>query len=150
LAHSTVRAAVAAAANLVPALPLIAGGKSFGARMTSQAQAEAALPGVTGLAFIGFPLHPAGNPSDDRAQHLYEVRVPMLFVQGTRDALADRRIFASVLKRLSALATAQLIEDADHSLHVPVRSGKTDAQVLAEALDALTAWARRIARRKPG
>ena len=148
LAQATVRAAVAAATNLVPALPLFAGGKSFGARMTSQAQAKALLPTVVGLAFIGFPLHPAGQPSDDRAKHLSDVRVPMLFVQGTRDALADQRIFVSVLKQLSGLATSHQIEHADHSFHVPVRSGKTDAQVLDEALDALTTWASGIARRK--
>jgi len=149
LAQATVRAAVAAATSLVPTLPLFAGGKSFGARMTSQAQAKAPLPAVAGLAFIGFPLHPAGHPSDDRAKHLSEVRVPMLFVQGTRDALADQRIFASVLKQLSGLATSHLIEDVDHSFHAPVRSGKTDGQVLDEALDALTAWARGIAKRTP-
>jgi predicted alpha/beta-hydrolase family hydrolase len=147
LAQATVRAAVAAASKLVPKLPLFAGGKSFGARMTSQAQAAAPLPTVAGLAFLGFPLHPAGDASDDRARHLSDVLIPMLFVQGTRDALAEQRILASVLKRLSALATSHLIEQADHSFHAPVRSGRTDAQVLDEALDALTAWARGITRR---
>ena len=149
LAEATVRAVVTAATHHVPTLPLFAGGKLFGARMTSQAQAKAPLPTVAGLAFIGFPLHPAGNPSDDRAKHLSDVRVPMLFMQGTRDALADQRIFASVLKRLSGLATSYVIEHADHSFHVPVRTGKIDAQVLDEALDALTTWASGIARRKP-
>ena len=132
-----------------PTLPLFAGGKSFGARMTSLAQANAPLPSVVGLALIGFPLHPAEKPSDDRAKHLSEVRVSMLFVQGTRDALADQPVFAHVLKQLSGLATSHLIEHADHSFHVPVRWGKTDAQVLDEALDALTTWASGIARRKP-
>jgi uncharacterized protein len=141
-AHATVRAAVAAAAHLAPTLPLIAGGKSFGARMTSQAQAEAPLSNVAGLAFIGFPLHPAGKPSDDRARHLAEVRIPMLFLQGTHDALADRKILTTTLVRLSGVATAHLVEYADHSFHVPARSGTTDTQVLQEVLNALAAWAR--------
>jgi uncharacterized protein len=141
-AHATVRAAVAAAAHLAPTLPLIAGGKSFGARMTSQAQAAAPLSNVAGLVFIGFPLHPAGKPSDDRARHLAEVRIPMLFLQGAHDALADRKILTTTLARLSGVATSHLIEYADHSFHVPVRSGTTDAQVLREVLDTLTAWAR--------
>ena len=144
LAHAAVRAAVAAAARLTPALPLFAGGKSFGARMTSQAQASASLPKVVGLAFIGFPLHPAGKPSDDRAGHLAEVRIPMLFLQGTRDALAEQRILAPVLARLSDVATVHLIDHADHSFHVPARSGTTDRQVLNDLLDALAAWARGI------
>jgi hypothetical protein len=144
LAHSAVRAAVASAARLMPALPLIAGGKSFGARMTSQAQAQMPLPNVRGLAFLGFPLHPAGKPSDDRAAHLSEVRIPMLFLQGTRDALADSQILARVLHRLSPLASSHLIEQADHSFHVPVRSGVTDRQVLDGLLDTLAAWALRI------
>jgi predicted alpha/beta-hydrolase family hydrolase len=144
VAHATVRAAVAAAVRLTPALPLIAGGKSFGARMTSQAQALTPLPHVSGLAFLGFPLHPAGKPSDDRASHLSEVRIPMLFLQGTRDTLADARILATVLNRLSAVATSHLVEQADHSFHVPARSGKTDEQVLGQILDVLIAWALRI------
>ena len=144
LAHAAVRAAVATAARLTRTLPIFAGGKSFGGRMTSQAQAEAPLPNVSGLAFIGFPLHPAGKPSDDRAGHLSEVRIPMLFLQGTRDALADQRIVTAVLGRLPATATLRLIEHADHSFHVPVRSGTTDARVLDEVLDALAAWARSI------
>jgi uncharacterized protein len=149
LAHATVRAAVAAAARLTQALPLIAGGKSFGARMTSQTQARAPLPNVTGLAFLGFPLHPAGKPSDERAAHLSEVRIPMLFLQGTRDALADRQVLATVLQRLSSVATSHLIEQADHSFHVPVRSGTTDRQVLDEVLDALVLWALRICGPRP-
>jgi predicted alpha/beta-hydrolase family hydrolase len=144
LAHAAVRAAVAAAAYLTPTIPIIAGGKSFGGRMTSQAQAAAPLPNVSGLAFIGFPLHPAGKPSDDRASHLSEVRIPMLFLQGTRDALADPRILTTVLARLPATATLRLVEHADHSFHVPARSGTTDSQVLNEVLNALADWARRV------
>ena len=146
LAHATVRAAVATAARLTPGLLLFAGGKSFGARMTSQAQAADALPNVVGLAFIGFPLHPAGKPSDDRAAHLSEVRIPMLFLQGTRDALADQQVLAGVLEGLSTRATSHLVAHADHSFHVPVRSGTTDRQVLAEIPDILAKWARRICR----
>jgi uncharacterized protein len=140
LAHATVRAAVAAANRLAPALPLFAGGKSFGARMTSQAQAEAPLPNVRGLAFFGFPLHPAGKPSDDRARHLPEVRIPLLFLQGTRDALADPKLLAPVLGLLPAEVTLHLIEHADHSFHVPMRSGTTDGRVMEELLDTLAAW----------
>ena len=150
LAHATVRAAVTSAARLTPALPLIAGGKSFGARMTSQAQAVMPLPKVSGLAFFGFPLHPAGKPSDDRAAHLSEVRIPMLFLQGTRDALADNRLLATVLQRLSSLATVHLIDQADHSFHVPVRSGTTDRQVLGDMLDTLAAWATSVCGTHPG
>jgi predicted alpha/beta-hydrolase family hydrolase len=145
LTHATVRAAVAAAARLAPSVPLIAGGKSFGGRMTSQAQAEEALPNVVGLAFIGFPLHAAGKPSDERAEHLTRIGIPMLFLQGTRDALANVHILSAVLMKLSAVATPHLIEHADHSLHVPARSGTTDAKVLADALDALSNWARGVA-----
>jgi hypothetical protein len=144
LAHATVRAAVASAARLTPAIPLIAGGKSFGARMTSQTQAQMPLPDVRGLAFLGFPLHPAGKPSDDRAAHLSEVRIPMLFLQGTRDALADNQVLGALLKRLSPLAKSHLIQQADHSFHVPVRSGMTDRQVLDDLLDTLIAWASRF------
>src|SRR5271163_501422 len=146
LAHAAVRAAVASAARLTPGLPLFAGGKSFGARMTSQAQAAAPLPNVIGLAFLGFPLHPAGKPSADRAAHLSDVRVPMLFLQGTRDALAELQFLSPVLEKLSAIATSHLIEHADHSFDVPVRSGTTDSQVLNEVLDTLTDWARGIVR----
>jgi predicted alpha/beta-hydrolase family hydrolase len=147
LAHAAVRAAVEAAIRLAPGLALIAGGKSFGARMTSQAQAEAPLPHVAGLAFLGFPLHPAGKPAADRAEHLARIRVPMFFAQGTRDALADPRMLAPVLTRLAPLATPLLIEQADHSFHVPVRSGRTDRAVLDEVLDALVDWARGVIRR---
>jgi len=140
LAHATVRAAVAAAARELPQLPLVAGGKSFGGRMTSQAQAAAALPGVRGLAFLGFPLHPAGRPSRERAQHLAAVDIPMLFLQGTRDELAHLADLEPVVEALGKHATLRLFDDADHSFHVPRRSGRTDAQVLDEVLDALTAW----------
>jgi len=140
LAQATVRAAVAAAARLAPALPLVAGGKSFGGRMTSQAQAASALPGVRGLAFLGFPLHPAGKRSDERAKHLFDVRVPILFLQGTRDALAELTLLQPVAQRLGAHATLRLLADADHSFHVPARSGRKDADVRREMLDALAAW----------
>jgi hypothetical protein len=138
--HATVRAAVAAAARLVPALPLVAGGRSFGGRMTSQAQALEPLAGVCGLAFLGFPLHPAGAPADSRAQHLSRVTVPMLFLQGTRDALAERSLLEGVVARLGTRATLSLVDGADHSFHVPARSGRTDAQVLEEVLGRLAAW----------
>jgi uncharacterized protein len=140
IAQATVRAAAAAALRLLPGLPLFAGGKSFGGRMTSQAQAKAPLQGVHGLAFLGFPLHPAGRPSRDRAQHLFDVQIPMLFQQGTRDALATLDQLEPVCRALGARATLQLFADADHSFHVPARSGRTDAQVRGELLDALAAW----------
>ncbi len=147
LAHATVRAAIAAAARLTPSLPLVAGGKSFGGRMTSQAQAEAPLPGVCGLVFLGFPLHPAKKPSDDRAKHLSEVRIPMLFLQDSRDTLANLQLLAPLVERLGDTATLKSIQDADHSFHVPARSGRTDRQVLAEVLDALATWVEPVARR---
>jgi predicted alpha/beta-hydrolase family hydrolase len=140
LAQATVRAAVAAAGKLRPALALVAGGKSFGGRMTSQAQAASPLPGVQGLIFLGFPLHPAGRPSDERAEHLSDVQVPMLFLQGTRDALADLALLAPVTQRLGTRASLRLLQDADHSFHVPARSGRKDADVRREMLDALAAW----------
>lgn len=138
--HDTVRAAVDEARRRVPELPLIAGGKSFGGRMTSQAQALAPLPGVLGLAFLGFPLHPAKKPSDERAKHLFDVHVPMLFLQGTRDELADLSLLEPLVARLGGRATLERVEDADHSFHVPARSGRKDSQVRAEMLDRLTAW----------
>ena len=140
LAHATVRAAVDAAQRLVPSLPLFAGGKSFGGRMTSQAQAEAPLPDVRGLIFLGFPLHPANKPSIDRAQHLAQVRIPMLFVQGTRDALADMQLLAPLIGRLGSLVALLPIEGADHSFHVPVRCGRTDGDALACVLDGIASW----------
>lgn len=140
LAHATVRAAVAEALRLLPELALIAGGKSFGGRMTSQAQAAAPLQGVRGLAFLGFPLHPAGRPSQDRGKHLFDVRIPMLFLQGTRDSLAMQGELEPLCEALGARATLKLFQDADHSFHVPARSGRTDAQVRNEMLDVLAAW----------
>ena len=140
LAHSAVRAAVAKARELAPKLPLFAGGKSFGGRMTSQAQALDALPDVRGLAFFGFPLHPAGKPGDERAEHLNGVKVPMLFFQGTNDALAELDLLKPVVKRLGKRATLALFEHADHSFHVPAKSGRKDPEVLAEILDTATSW----------
>jgi uncharacterized protein len=140
LAQATVRAAVAEASRLLPELALVAGGKSFGGRMTSQAQAGLPLPGVRGLVFLGFPLHPAGRPSDERGAHLFEVKVPMLFLQGTRDALAASEFVEALVKRLGKRATLKLFQDADHSFHVPARTGRQDAEVRAEMLDELAAW----------
>jgi predicted alpha/beta-hydrolase family hydrolase len=140
LAHATVRAAVASVARGLPDLPLVAGGKSFGGRMTSQAQAIAPLPGVRGLAFLGFPLHPAGKPSSERATHLSAVRIPMLFLQGTRDPLATLELIEPLCRALGERATLQLFADADHSFHVPARSGRTDVDVREVLLDALSAW----------
>ena len=144
LCHATVRAAVAAAARLAPDLPLVAGGRSFGGRMTSQAQALLPLPGVRGLAFLAFPLHPADRPSNERAEHLFEVKIPMLFLQGTRDALADLPTLQDVVKRLGKRATLKLLEHADHLFHVPARTGRTDPQVRSEALHALVEWIGRL------
>jgi predicted alpha/beta-hydrolase family hydrolase len=140
VAQATVRAAVGLAAHLFPGLPLYAGGKSFGGRMTSQAQAAAPLGGVAGLAFLGFPLHAAGQPGDARARHLADVTVPMLFLQGTRDALADADLMRALAGRLGARSTLMFFEDADHSFHVPARSGRNDAQTLSAVLDSLARW----------
>ena len=146
LAHATVRAAVAAASRLVPELALFAGGKSFGGRMTSQAQSASPLSGVRGLAFHGFPLHPAGQPSDERAAHLFGVQIPMLFMQGTRDELADLRLLKSLAGQLGARATLRLFPDADHSFHVPARTGRKDSEIRVELADALADWiARHVA-----
>lgn len=147
LAQATVRAAAAKALDLLPRLPIVAGGKSFGGRMTSQAQAKAPLQGVRGLAFLGFPLHPAGRPSQDRAEHLFAVQVPMLFIQGTHDALAHLDQLKPVCKKLGKRASLKLLRDADHSFHVPVRSGRTDSQVLGEALDSFVVWLDGLIRR---
>jgi uncharacterized protein len=140
IARAAVRAAVAEARRHCPELPLIAGGKSFGGRMTSQAQAVAPLEGVRGLAFLGFPLHPSGKPSSDRAAHLADVHIPMLFLQGTRDSLAETGLIEPVVKRLS-LATLHLVDGADHSFHVLARSGRKDSEVLGEILDVFASWA---------
>ena len=140
VAHAAVRAAVDEAARCCPRLPLIAGGKSFGGRMTSQAQAIAPLPGVRGLAFLGFPLHPAGKPSIARAEHLSDIQVPMLFLQGTRDALAEMSLLEPVVKGLGGLASLHLVQEADHSFHVPARSGRNDVEIMREVLDTLAVW----------
>jgi predicted alpha/beta-hydrolase family hydrolase len=144
IAHATVRAAVAEAAKACAGFTLIAGGKSFGGRMTSQAQAKAPLAGVRGLAFLGFPLHPTGKPSTERAAHLSEVQIPMLFLQGTNDGLAELDLLKPVVASLGRRATLHLLDGADHSFHVPRRSGRTDGDVMKEALDAFAAWSRQI------
>jgi predicted alpha/beta-hydrolase family hydrolase len=140
LAHAAVRAAVAAARGRLPAKPLFAGGKSFGGRMTSQAQAAEQMPGVRALAFVGFPLHPAGKPGVERAAHLAAVTVPMLFLQGTRDELAELALLRGAVQALGDRATLHLEDDADHAFHVRVRSGRTDAQVVQALADAMAAW----------
>ncbi len=140
IAHAAVRAAVAEAGRRAPGLPLIAGGKSFGARMTSQAEARETLPGVVGLAFLGFPLHPPGKPGDERANHLKDVRLPMLFLQGTRDEFAQLDLIQPLCRRLGKRARLHLIEGANHSFKVPAKSGRKDADVRAELADMLSAW----------
>jgi len=144
IAHATVRAAVTEAGRHCPDVPLVAGGKSFGGRMTSQAQAAAPLPGVRGLAFLGFPLHPAGKPSTDRAAHLADIHVPMLFLQGTRDSLAELKLIEPVVKRLGPSARLHPVEGADHSFHVLARSGRNDPEVMREILDAFADWTRAV------
>lgn len=148
-AHATIRAAVAKAAKLAPALPLFAGGKSFGGRMTSQAEALDPLPGVRGLVFLGFPLHPAGNPSIDRAAHLLDVHLPQLFIQGTRDALSEPALLRGVMKGLGTRATLRPVAEADHSFAVLVRSGRTKDEVLVEIADVSAAWMRATVSRRP-
>jgi len=140
LAHATVRAAVQNALELLPGVPLFAGGKSFGGRMASQAQAERPLPGVRGLVFLGFPLHPAKKPPSERAEHLARIELPMIFLQGTRDALAETPLLAAAVKRLGGRATLVPLDAANHSFHVPAKSGRSDGQVLDDALDAMLAW----------
>ncbi|MBN8940925.1 MAG: dienelactone hydrolase family protein [Rhizobiales bacterium] len=140
VAHAAVRAAVAEAGRRAPDLPLFAGGRSFGGRMTSQAQALSPLPGVRGLVFFAFPLHPAGKPSTDRAAHLSEIALPMLFLQGTHDALAEIDLLRPTVAGLGSRATLALFDDADHSFHVPARTGRKDADVLAALLDATADW----------
>ena len=139
VAHAAVRAAVAAAADAAPGLPLIAGGKSFGGRMTSQAQAAQPLDGVTGLVFVGFPLHPAGKPGTDRAAHLAEVKVPMLFLQGDRDTLAELDLLRPVVAPLER-ATLHVVTGADHAFHVLAGSGRTNRDVIAELGDTAAGW----------
>jgi uncharacterized protein len=140
IAHAAVRAAVAQAAGLPGAQRLYAGGKSFGGRMSSQAQALAPLPGVQGLVFLGFPLHPEGKPSSERGEHLRQVQVPMLFVQGTRDGLAEFPRIEALTAELGPLATLLPIAEGDHSFHVLARSGRKNPEVMQEVLDGLAAW----------
>ncbi|MFZ5778992.1 MAG: alpha/beta family hydrolase [Pseudomonadota bacterium] len=140
IAQPTVRAACAEAGRLARGLPLFAGGRSFGGRMTSQAQAAQPLPGVRGLVFFAFPLHLAGKPSVGRADHLRETTIPMLFLQGTRDALAELDLLRPMVKALGRRARLALAADADHSFHVPARTGRSDEAVLGELLDAAAAW----------
>ena len=140
VAQATVRAAASEATRLFPDLPLFAGGKSFGGRMTSQAQSQSPLPLVRGLIFFGFPLHPAGRPSVERATHLFELQVPMLFLQGERDALADPKLLEPLIDRLGARASLKLVAHADHSFHVPASAGRKDVEVRSEILDAAAAW----------
>ena len=139
LCHNVVRAAVAEAARRT-SVPLIAGGRSFGGRMTSQAQAQSPLPGVRGLAFLAFPLHPAKRPGSERAKHLFDVRIPMLFLQGTRDELAEIQLLEPLLAKLGKSASSRLIDGADHSFHVPARSGRNDDDILTEVATTLVNW----------
>jgi uncharacterized protein len=148
VAHATVRAAVAEASRLMPQMPLIAGGRSFGGRMTSQAQAASPLPDVRGLVFFAFPLHPPKQISAERGTHLSDVHIPMLFLQGSRDAMADLNEFNGLIEGLGDRATLKVLADADHSFHVPARSGKTDCDMMDEALDALVEWFERTIHNK--
>lgn len=145
VAHAAVRAAVAEAARRLPKLPRFAGGKSFGGRMTSQAQAVLPLPAVRGLIFLGFPLHPAKKPSNERAHHLFEVRIPMLFLQGTRDELAELSLLEPLCRELGKRATLKLQQQADHAFHVLARSGRTDGEVRIEVVDTMAEWMTRAA-----
>lgn len=145
IAHAAVRAAVAQARRRAGSLPLFAGGKSFGGRMTSQAQALAPLEGVHGLVFFAFPLHPAGKPSEERAAHLSTVTIPMLFLQGTKDQLAELSALQHAVAQLSDRASLKLFDEADHAFHVPARTGRKDPDVLAEILDAAAAWIATVA-----
>ena len=141
---ATVVAAARAAAEAAPGLPLLAGGKSMGGRMTSQATAQHALDGVRGLVFFGFPLHPPKQPGTKRADHLVKVTVPMLFLQGTRDTFADLKLLRPVCAKLGSRATLHVIETADHSFHVLKSSGRSDAEVLRELAETAAAWAEGI------
>jgi uncharacterized protein len=149
LCHATVRAAVTEAARLAPELPLVAGGRSFGGRMTSQAQARAPLERVRGLIFLAFPLHPAGRPSQERAEHLFDVQVPMLFLQGTRDELASLALLEPVVQRLGKRATLKLLQEADHSFHVRAASGRRDPDVRQELILAAVDWVATLANAAP-
>jgi len=140
VAEARVREAVLDAARVAPGLPLFAGGKSFGGRMTSQAQGREPLPGVRGLAFLGFPLHPPGRPATSRADHLDDVLIPMLFLQGSRDEFAGLDLLRPVVKRLGKRVTLHVVEGGDHSFKVLKRTGRTDADVMNELADTITAW----------
>jgi uncharacterized protein len=140
IAHKAVRAAVAEAVKRAPHLPLWAGGRSFGGRMTSQTQALAPLPHVKGLVFFAFPLHPAGKPGIERANHLDAVTVGMLFLQGAHDALAELDLLKRVVKRLGKRACLHLVESADHAFHAPAKTGRKDSDILGEILDVAAAW----------
>ena len=144
VAQATVRAAVGEAARLLPKLALFAGGKSFGGRMTSQAQAASPLAGVRGLVFVGFPLHPPGKPADERGAHLFDVQIPMLFLQGSRDEFAELSLLQNLVAKLGARASLELFDEADHSFHVPARTGKKDPQIRAEMADAMAEWMVRL------
>jgi predicted alpha/beta-hydrolase family hydrolase len=144
VAHETVRAAIAKATCLVPGLPLFAGGKSFGGRMTSQTQASSPCPLIRGLVLFGFPLHPHGKPVDERGAHLFEVHIPMLFLQGTRDELAKLDLLQPIVKRLGARATLEVVDEADHAFHVPARTGRKDADVRVELADAVARWVGKV------
>jgi predicted alpha/beta-hydrolase family hydrolase len=145
VAQAAVRAAVAKAGELAPDLPLFAGGRSYGGRMTSQAQATAPLPGVRGLVFLGFPLHPAGKPGIERADHLERVTIPMLFVSGSRDPLAETQLLQPLVARLGGHASLHVVEGGDHGLRVLVSSGRTNDEAQAEALDTVAAWVKKVA-----
>jgi predicted alpha/beta-hydrolase family hydrolase len=145
--EATVRAAVARGAALAPGLPLVAGGKSMGGRMTSNAAARGPLEGVAGLVFLGFPLHPAGQPAVTRAEHLDRVEIPMLFLQGTRDTLADLPLIGSVATRLGSRATLHVVEGADHSFAVLKRSGRTAGEVFQELAATIAGWCRTVVKR---
>jgi predicted alpha/beta-hydrolase family hydrolase len=140
IAHAAIRAAVAEAARRVPDVPLFTGGKSYGGRMSTQAQAVEPLPGVKGIVLVGFPLHPAGKPSTERAAHLADVKLPMLFLQGTRDSLADLNLITQTTTSLGKKASLHIVDGADHAFHALARSGRTDAQVRDELLDTMAAW----------
>lgn len=144
VAHAAVRAAVAEAGRLAGALPLFAGGRSFGGRMTSQAQALMPLPGVRGLVFFAFPLHPAGKPSTTRAEHLSAIEIPMLFLQGGKDALAALDLLAPAVQALGRGATLTVFPDADHAFHVPTSAGRHDRDVMSDLLDAAAIWMCRV------
>jgi predicted alpha/beta-hydrolase family hydrolase len=143
VAHAAIRAAVAEAARHMPDVPLFAGGKSYGGRMSTQAQAAEPLPGLRGIVLVGFPLHPAGKPSTERAAHLDDVTLPMLFLQGTRDGLAALDLITQTTANLGKKASLHIVDGADHAFHVLVRSGRTDAQVREELLDTMAAWMRK-------